>query len=528
MRNFHSPGRSPVYARHAMCATSHPLASAAALDVLKSGGNAVDAAIAATAVLCVVEHPMTGIGGDCFALIAKPGQRPIALNASGRAPAALTSEFLLAQGINAIQTQTAHAVTVPGAIDGWVRLVNDHGTRALGTLLAPAIAYAEDGFPVAPRVSDDWARAREKLEANAAARSNFLIDGKPPIAGQTMRFPALAETLKAIAAGGRDAFYDGEIANDMVNALRDLGGVHTLEDFQNQHSCYVEPISIDYRGHEIIELPPNNHGIVVLIMLRLMERYGTPPSDPESADRHHLMLEFARMAYAMRDEFVADPEMADVPVSHMLSDETIENLLARFDPKQRNADLGPLPQPQGSDTVYLSIVDADGMAVSFINSLFANFGSGIVSERSGVLFHNRAEGFCVDPAHRNNVAPRKRPLHTLIPALALKEGELSMSFGVMGGAYQPAGHAHVLANMLDYRMDPQSALDAPRVFFEDGVVKVEQTVSETVRAGLAQRGHTIEDRLEPWGGGQIVQKDQETGTLIGASDPRKDGCAIGY
>lgn len=528
MRSLHLPGRSAVYARHAMCATSHPLASQTALSVLKDGGNAVDAAIAATAVLCVVEPAMTGIGGDCFALVARPGEKPIALNASGRAPAALTAEHLLENGISDIVTESPHAVTVPGAIDGWAKLVADHGTRSLKDLLQPAIAYAGDGFVVAPRVGTDWAGAADRLAANANAAKHFLVDGKAPAIGDVMRFPNLARTLTAIADGGRDAFYEGEIAADMVNTLNALGGVHTLEDFAAQRAAYVDPISVNYRGLDIVELPPNNHGVVVLIILKMVALLGELPAGPDSPERHHIMLEIARLAYAMRDTFVADSDMADVPVAHMIDDAVIAELVGRIDPNRAQTDLGPLPQPRGTDTVYLSVVDQNGMAVSFINSLFADFGSRIVTDRTGIIFHNRGQGFVVEPGHRNCVAPRKRPLHTLIPALAMQNGELAMSFGVMGGAYQPAGHAHVLSNMLDYGMDPQEALDAQRVFFDGAQVLVEQTASARLREGLAAKGHKVAERALPWGGGQIVQVDRQRGTLIGASDPRKDGCAIGY
>ncbi len=263
-------------------------------------------------------------------------------------------------------------------------------------------------------------------------------------------------------------------------------------------------------------------------MLRIMDRLGRLSDDPAAPERFHVMLEAARLAYAMRDEFVADPDMADVPIDHMLSDTTIDDLLGRIDPNKRRSDLGPMPQPMGTDTVYLSVVDANGMAVSFINSLFADFGSGIATGRTGIMLHNRGQGFVVKPGHRNCVAPRKRPLHTLIPALGMRDGELAMSFGVMGGAYQPAGHAHVLANMLDYGMDPQEALDGTRVFFEDGKVLVEETAPASLRDGLAARGHEVGVRRIPWGGGQIIEVDRARGILIGASDPRKDGSAIGY
>ena len=528
MRSFHLPGRSPVLALNAMCATSHPLASLTAIETLKAGGNAVDAAIAAAAMLAVVEPHMTGIGGDCFALLARPGSRPVAFNAAGRAPAAATADWYAQNGIKALDATSPHAVTVPGAIDGWARLLSEHGTMSLARVLEPAIDTAEQGFAVAPRIASDWARQVPKLAGNAGARQHLLVDGRAPVVGHRMRFPALARTLRIIARDGRDGFYRGEVAHDMVSELRALGGLHTLEDFARQSSNFVEPISVTYRGLELVELPPSSQGIVALILLRMLTRMGAVPADPNSAARHHLMMEAGRLAYAMRDAFVADPDMADVPVAHMLADSTIDRLIARIDPHSRSADLGAVPQPAGRDTVYLAVVDSSGLAVSFINSLFAQFGSGIVTARTGITLQNRGHGFVLDPRHRNCIAPGKRPLHTLVPALAMRDGRPQLAFGVMGGAYQPMGHAYVIANMLDYGMDPQEAIDAPRIFHEGAVLAAEQGIAPAVVADLEAIGHTVTRPELPWGGGQLVAIDQATGVLTGASDPRKDGCALGY
>ncbi len=528
MRNFAFPGRSPVYATRAMVATSHPLASVAAIEQLKKGGNAVDAAIAATAVMCVVEHAMTGIGGDCFAIIAKPGTNPVALNASGRAPMAATPEWYAKQGIAKIVTQSPHAVTVPGAIDGWATLLKDYGTRTLADVLAPAIEYAEGGYVVSPRVGHDWGKLTEKLKAHPGARQHLLPGGRAPKVGEIVRFPELGKTLRAIAEKGRDAFYTGEIAADMVAELRELGGLHTMEDFAAQKATYVEPISVKYRGADLYEMPPNNQGIVALIMLRILDRLGTLGTDPLSVERYHVMSEASRLAYAMRDAFVADPVMANVPVEHMLSDTTINELASRIDRKKRREDLGPVPQPSGTDTIYMTVVDSGGMAVSFINSLFSGFGTGIVTRKTGITLQNRGQGFVLDPKHRNCIAPGKRPMHTLVPAMAFKDGKPWMSFGVMGANFQPMGHAYVMTNILDYGMDAQTALDHPRAFFEDGTLQLETSMPKAVYEGLAAAGHPVSWRDDPWGGGQIVQIDPATGILIGASDPRKDGMAVGY
>jgi gamma-glutamyltranspeptidase/glutathione hydrolase len=527
MRNFAFPGRSPVYATRAMCATSHPLATVAAIEQLKSGGNAIDAAIAAVAVLSVVEHPMTGIGGDCFAMIAKPGTKPVAFNASGRAPKAATPEWYAKQGISSIPVQSPHAVTVPGAIDGWTRLMKDYGTKSLGDVLARAIEYAEGGFIVAPRVAYDWGKLTEKLSFHAGARQHLLPNGRPPKVGEKVRFPELGKTLRVIADKGRDAFYAGEIAADMVAELKELGGLHSIEDFANQTSSYVEPIRVGYRGADLYELPPNNQGIVALIMLRVLERLGGTGDDPLSTERYHLMMEVGRQAYAMRDTFVADPDMVKVPVEHMLSDAVADEIARRID-RSKRIDLGPVPKPAGNDTTYLTVVDGNGMAVSFINSLFSAFGTGIVTRKSGIVLHNRGQGFVLDPKHLNCIAPGKRPMHTLVPAMAFKGDKPWLSFGVMGANFQPMGHAYVMTNMLDYGMDPQAALDHPRAFFEGDEIKIEDSMPKSVFDGLTAKGHKTVYADSPWGGGQIVEMDPANGVLIGASDPRKDGMAAGY
>lgn len=528
MRSFHYPGRSPVIGRHGMCATSHPAASLVAIETLKRGGNAVDAAIAATALLCVVEPAMTGIGGDCFAIVHKPGTGLIGLNSSGRAPKSATCDWYANAGIKQIQVTTPHAVTIPGAIDGWATLLRDHGTMSLAGVLAPAIDAAENGFVVAPRVAHDWAGLVDKLKLHAGARQHLLVDGRSPRMGETMRFPALAATLKAIARDGRDAFYRGAVAEDIVSELRELGGLHTIEDFAAQKASYVKPIAVPYGGVELNELPPNNQGIVALIMLRMLDRLEVREFGASSVERYHLLLECGRLAYAARDAFVADPDHARVSVPAMLSDAFIDGLVKRVDLKRRTPTLGPIPAPKGGDTTCLSVVDRNGMAVSFINSLFSGFGSAIVTRKSGVVLQNRGTGFVLDPSHANCIAPGKRPMHTLVPALATKGGEPWLAFGVMGGAFQAAGHAQVLTNIVDYRMDVQEAIDHPRVFFEGGEVHYEATLAHSIAPALAELGHTVSQRGDPWGGGQAVEIDANLGILIGGSDARKDGCAIGF
>lgn len=528
MRNFHFPGRSMVYGRRAMCATSHPLASLTAVETLKAGGNAVDASIAAAAVLAVVEPHMTGIGGDCFALIAKPGAKKlIGLNAAGRAPAGADAAWLAKANLKRIEPASVHAVTVPGAIDGWTRLLADHGTMPMERLLAPAIEIADKGFAVSPRVAADWAGRVEHISVHPGARRHLLPEGRTPNVGEIVRFPALARTLKAIARDGREGFYAGAVAKDMVAELKAVGGLHTLTDFANQRCNYVTPISVPYRGVELAELPPSNQGIVALILLKMLERIGLP-KDPYSAERYHVQVEAARLAFAMRDAFVADPDMADVPVEHMLDDDVIKTLASRVERKKRQGKLAPVPQPVGSDTVYFCVVDEKGMAVSFINSLYDEFGSGIVTNKTGVVLHNRGKGFVTDPSHLNCIAPGKRPMHTLVPAMVMKDGKAYMPFGVMGAHFQPMGHVYIMTNMFHYRMDAQEAMEAPRVFFDGDTVQVEETVPASVVAELKRLGHRVAARPMPWGGSQGVIIDRENGILIGASDHRKDGMALGY
>ena len=529
MRDLHFPGCSVVHATNGAAATSHPFATLTAIDVLRAGGNAVDAAIAACAVHCVVEPMMTGIGGDCFVLLQKGGEGPvIGLNGSGRAPAGLTAEHLLAQGVNQIGLESVHSITVPGAIDAWCRLVADHGTMGLDELFAPAIRYAEDGFAVLPRTAADWARNAPRLMGDPNASALYLKNGEAPAAGDTWRSPELGATLKAIGTGGRAAFYEGEIAEDMVGYLREIGGAHGLEDFAGNTCEHVEPISAPYAGRDVVEIPPNGQGIAALMILNILKGFDLGALDPMGADRLHLETEAARLAFAARNQFVADPAMADVPVDHLLSDALADDLRGRISMDRAMDATAVVPGPAHQDTIYLTVVDRDLNCVSFINSLFYGFGSCIASPTTGVMFQNRGAGFRVEPGHPNCVAPGKRPLHTIIPGMALKDGQCEVSFGVMGGAYQPVGHARLLTNLWDYGMDVQEAIDCPRAFQFMGKLTVERGVPESVRRDLAARGHDIEEIVIPWGGGQAIIVDRDRGTLAAGSDPRKDGCALGY
>jgi len=512
-----------------MAATSSVPATLAAIDVLKRGGNAVDAAVTASAVLCVSEPHMTGIGGDCFALIGLPDGEVRGLNASGRAALAADADWLSEADIGSgLSEDSVHSVTVPGAIDGWDRLLGEFGTIGLGEALAPAIRLARDGVPTSPRVAYDWARNAAKLSRDEGARQHFLPGGRPPRPGEAMRYPAFADTLELIAREGRDAFYLGPVAEEIVDHLRPRGGLLTREDFAAVEASWVEPIATGFAGREVLEIPPNGQGIVALIALNLLKRLDIGRFAPDSPERFHLQVEAIRLAFVLRNRHVSDPEKARVPADFLLSDALADTLAEQISLERAIGDLEASVPP--SDTVYLCVVDGNRLAISFINSVYSAWGSGIATPRGGFALHNRGQCFSTDPAHPNCIGPGKRPMHTIIPAMVKQDGRVAMPFGVMGGDYQPMGHVQVLLNMYLYGMDPQEAIDFPRVFpeWQTGQLGVEQSVPEAVRRGLAERGHEIAVLSEPLGGGQAIAIDWKTGVLAGGSDPRKDGVALGY
>jgi gamma-glutamyltranspeptidase / glutathione hydrolase len=517
--------------RHGMAATSHPLSTLTAVNVLQAGGNAMDAAIAACAVQCVVEPGSTGIGGDCFALFAPHGEdRIIAFNGSGRAPAGATLEACRAAvGSGEIPRNSPFAVTVPGAIDAWEQLLRDHGTRSLAEMLQPAIRFARDGYPISERVHFDWARQADFLRQDPNARRMLLVDDRAPEIGSVHRQEALAVTLERIAAAGRDAFYTGPIAKDMVRYLNQLGGPHTLADFANARGEYVQPIRTSYRGYDVVECPPNGQGIIALLILNVLSALPIHP-DPLSSERYQLEIEASRLAYSVRDAVIGDPDHIRVSVEEILSEPFAQSLRSRI-AAGRPSDLGSaqFDYPYGS-TVYISVVDKDRNAASFINSLFDQFGSGLVAPVSGVLLHDRGIYFSLEPGHVNAIGPGKRPLHTIIPAMLVKDGRVRMSFGVMGGDYQAIGHASFLSKVLDYGMDMQSAMSIPRVFPLPGTknVEIELSLPSEVLSDLQAMGYELIERPSPIGGAQAIAIDWENDVLSGASDPRKDGCAIGY
>ncbi|HXW24235.1 MAG TPA: gamma-glutamyltransferase family protein [Xanthobacteraceae bacterium] len=509
-----------------MAATSHPLATRVAIETLRAGGTAADAAVTAVALLGVVEPAMTGIGGDCFCLVSKPNAPLWGYNGSGRAAAAMRAEPLVDQGIRTIDLDSIHAVTVPGAVEAWAAILGAHGRFGLDRALQPAIHYAADGFPVAPRVGSDWAAHVPKLRGDPGAARHFLIDGRAPAIGEVMRFPALAETLKTIAAGGPRAFYEGAIAAEIAATVAARGGLVDADDLARHRGEQAVPVVCNYRGLGIVELPPNGQGIVAQLLLNILERFDLERLDPLGPERFHLELEAARLAYAVRDTHVADPAFMRAPVASLLAKGFARELADRID-RSRRAELPALAATR-SDTVYLTVVDRDRMAVSFINSLYTAFGVGIATPASGIMLHNRGACFVVEPGHPNAIGPGKRPLHTIIPALAMRDDRCELSFGVMGSHYQAAGHAHVIGNIVDHGMDVQAAIDAPRAFFDGDITQVERGVPAATVAGLKARGHDVAVRPWAFGGGQAIRIDWDRGVLIGGSDPRKDGLALGY
>jgi gamma-glutamyltranspeptidase/glutathione hydrolase len=527
-------GRSVVRSQHAMVASSQPLASQVGLEVLKRGGNAVDAAIAMAAMLNVTEPMMTGIGGDAFMLVYWSKTKELkGLNASGRAPGALTLDYFAKSKTKKMPEFGMESITVPGAFDGWVTLLEKYGTMKLADVLAPAIDCAENGFPVMEKTAEDWNSEVAKLKKTPAAATNYLVDGRSPRPGEIFRQPNLARTFRTLAHGGRDAFYKGEIAKAIVDYCEKNGGFISLADLAAQKSDWVEPISTNYRGYTVYEIPPNGQGLTALLTLNILEGFDLAALSKQPARYYHTLIEATKLAFADRDRYIADPAFSKVPVEQLLSKDYAAKRRALIDPNKALDSPPPGKINVGSDTTYLTVVDKDGNAVSFINSLFDSFGSGIVAGDTGIVLQNRGSSFSLDPAHPNHLEPGKRPFHTIIPAMVFKDNKLYMSFGVMGGGIQPQGHVQVLVNIIDLGMGLQQAIDAPRYRYMNGRdVLLEDEIPATVMDRLMVLGHV---RASPpgllrqsMGGGQAIMIDPVNRSLMGASDPRKDGLAIGY
>jgi len=540
--------RSPVIGRRGMVATTQPLAVAAGLEILAQGGSAADAAVATAAAMNVAEPTSTGIGGDAFALYFEAATGQVtALNASGRAPAALTIDLVRKAGLfRDPQAPIAdpyhpYTITVPGACSGWCDLVARHGRLTMADVLAPAIRLAEDGYPVAPNTAYFWRRGAERQLARALNGHELTIEGRGPHAGEIFRNPGLARTFRRVAEGGKMAFYQGEIAEAIVDVIQKAGGCLSLADLANHQATWDAPISTTYHGYRVWECPPNGQGLTTLIGLNILEGFDLSGLAPLSMERLHLQIESLRLAFADTRWYVADPHFGDIPVDQLLSKDYATERRKLIDPARATIDQRRGTPVASSDTVYLTAVDADGNACSFINSNYMGFGTGIVPKGWGFTLQNRGHNFSLDPAHPNALKPGKRPYHTIIPGMITvdrgprtTEGQLYASFGVMGGFMQPQGHLQVVSGLIDDDLDPQSALDRPRFIIEDGTaggkIGLEEGIPIEVIDQLREMGHDVDEicgyARAIFGRGQIILRDSASSALWGGSDPRADGCAM--
>ncbi|MEX2272082.1 MAG: gamma-glutamyltransferase [Vicinamibacterales bacterium] len=524
--------RSVVMARNGVIATSQPLASAAGLKVLQDGGNAIDAAVTAAAVLSVVEPTMNGIGGDLFAIVYDAKTRRLsALNASGRSGAAATPAYFAGRKLTTIPYRGELSVSVPGVIDGWSELLAKHGTIPLAQALQPAITHAREGYAVAEVLAWQWADAESTLARDPAAAKTFLIAGRAPKPGEIFSNPNLAASLEAIAKGGRDAFYNGPLAEHISQDLQKRGGLLTADDFAAHRSDWVETISTNYRGYDVHEMPPNTQGIAALEMLNILEGFDLKAMGHNSGAYLHHLVEAKRIAFADRDAHLAAPDaVKPEAIKMMLSKEYAAKRRKDINPSRtsRTVPAGAPGREAMGDTIYLTVADRHGNVVSLIQSIYESFGSGIVAGDTGIVLHNRGSQFSLEASHPNVIAPRKRPFHTLVPAMVLKDGKPWLSFGVMGGDMQPQGHVQVLLNLIDFGMNVQEAGEAPRFRHTGTGVALESAITPAARFYLDGRGHRLINSIGVFGGFQGILIDPKTGVLMGGSDPRKDGLAIGY
>jgi len=540
--------RSPVIGRRGMVATTQPLAVAAGLEILAQGGNAADAAVATAAALNVTEPTSTGIGGDAFALHFEAATGQVtALNASGRAPATLTIDLIKKAGLfRDPQSPIAdpyhpYTITVPGACSGWCDLVARYGRLTMAEVLAPAIRLAEDGYPVAPNTAYFWGRGAERQLARALNGHELTIEGRGPHAGEIFHNPGLARTFRKVAEGGKAGFYQGEIAEAIEEVIQKAGGCLSVADLANHQATWDEPISTSYRGYRVWECPPNGQGLTALIGLNILEGFDLSGMAPLSTERLHLQIEALRLAFADTRWYVADPQFGDIPLDQLLSKDYAAGRRKLIDPTRATIDQQRGTPVASSDTVYLTAVDAEGNACSFINSNYMGFGTGIVPKGWGFSLQNRGHNFSLDPTHPNALKPGKRPYHTIIPGmitidrgLRTTDGQLFASFGVMGGFMQPQGHLQVVSGLIDDGLDPQSALDRPRFIIKDGTaggeIGLEEGISPEVIDQLGRMGHDVEKiggyARAIFGRGQIILRDSVSGALWGGSDPRADGCAM--
>lgn len=530
--------RSEVFAENGMAATSQPLATQVALDILKKGGSAVDAAIAANAVLGLVEPTGCGIGGDLYAIVWQQKEQKLhGLNASGRSPASLTLDTLKAQG-DKIPSYGPLPVSVPGAVDGWFELHNKFGKLPMAELLAPAIHYAENGFPVSELIAYYLNKSVPVRGKYPGFKEVFMPNGHMPKKGEIFKNPALAKTYRKIAKGGRDAFYKGDIAKEIDRYMKVNGGYLSYHDLASHKSNWVEPVSTNYRGYDLWELPPNGQGIAALQILNILEDYDIASMGFDSPEYVHTFVEAKKLAFADRAKYYADSSFNNIPVKQLISKEYAAKRRKLIDANKvsKRVDVGPVE----GDTIYLTTADKDGNMVSLIQSNYRGMGSGMTPEKLGFVLQNRGELFTLEDDHFNVYAPKKRPFHTIIPAFVTKDGKPYISFGVMGGATQPQMHAQILINMIDFGMNLQEAGDAPRILHtgssqptgevmtNGGYVSLEAGFSEKTKRELVKKGHTILHAVGPYGGYQAIMKQLSNGIYVGASETRKDGMAAGY
>lgn len=528
--------RSPVYGRRGVVATSQPLAAEAGMRILQQGGNAADAAVATAAALNVTEPTSTGIGGDMFALFYNSSKRKVfGLNGSGRAPQNLTLEKVNEAGFHSeLSPFHVHTITVPGAAAGWVDTIEKFGQLSIKQILKPAIELARDGFPVSDITARHWQMGKARLETGPNAHE-MLLNGNAPKVGDMMRNLTLAQTFEEVAEHGKSGYYEGRIAQSIIELIKSQNGLMTLDDLKSHKSTFEDPISVNYKGIDVYEIPPNGQGITALIALNILEELDLD-SNPMSTSYLHTLIEVMRIAFADTRWHVTDPNMVDVPISGLLDKKYANERLKLLNPKKATLDVVKGSPISSSGTVYLSVVDGDGNACSFINSNYMGFGTGLIPEGCGFTLQNRGHNFSLDPNHPNVIAPGKRPYHTIIPAMATKDDSLYASFGVMGGFMQPQGHVQVLLNLVEHQMNPQEALDQPRFCIKDGTgggaVALEEGVPIEVMSDLSNMGHIISPTAGYgrgiFGRGQIIMRNEETGVIAAGSDARADGMAIGW
>jgi len=528
MRKLSFPGRSNVLGQNGMVATSNPLSSFEAINILKKGGNAIDAAIAASAVQAVVNPSATGVGGDCFAIVAINGKDPVSVNGSGIAPKKANLEYYKDNKISNIGLTSPHSVTIPGSVHAWCSMHEKFGKLELEQILIGAINFAKNGFPIHEVEALAWIENENKLRENKNSKNLFLNNNRSYNYGEIFKNIPLANTLQNIAEHKIKGFYESNITIDMVKTLNSLGGLHTEEDFYSQQTSFTKTISKYYKDYKIHQCPLYGPGIIVLMMMAMNEKLKLDTYNSSSIERYHLQAEITKICFEVKETILGDPDFNSLDVNKLLDEDFINYLCAKVS-------LNKIYQSEKSyvtsnpETVYLSIVDRDLNAVSFINSICHSFGSGITTSDSGILFQNRGVNFRLKENHPNVIDSHKRPLHTIIPGLITNQKNQSLySYGVMGGQYQPVGQSHVLQNIFDYGHSVQEALDHPRIFALDGKLKLEKSVEPNIVSKLKEIGHNIEIEKNAIGGGQCIKIDRNNGVLFGGSDPRKDGMAIGY